>query len=126
VPHSLCTDCQHVRRGYVEILNFEIGVMFHSRPGKEYRALNPQCPLHSGSYDDRDGSKSSSGSSSGSESPHNDHTVILPFPYDLLRGAPYCHNGKSAFSHRPYLSDTKAEVSVIFNANTSNRIEISL
>jgi hypothetical protein len=49
VPHSLCTDCHHVRRGYTEILNFEIGVMFHSRPGKQYKALNPQCPLHSAS-----------------------------------------------------------------------------
>ena len=35
------------QQGYTDIANFEIGILFHSGPEKEYRALNPACPVHS-------------------------------------------------------------------------------
>ncbi len=77
----------------MELRNFELGVLFHSRPGRQYRALSGSCPMHS--------TKSCLVAEEG--------VVLLPLPYEVLGGQPYCAES-GAFLHRPYFHENQQEV----------------
>eukprot|EP01034_Spumella_vulgaris_P021695 gene21695-27745_t len=94
VPHGVCGDCGNIKSGYVEFRNFELGVMFHSRPGLRYRALSGKCPLH-GQQDPL----ASQGASRVS-----DDVVLLPLPFEVQGGDPYCSES-GHFQHRPYFHE---------------------
>lgn len=149
MPHSLCDSChniQHVtcsnssvllrlsisviffhshvfiavlHQGYTDLSNFEIGVMFHTRPDKDYRALNPDCTVHG---------NSTAIIAHGKEALAVDMTkssvVILPFPFDLEGGVPYYEEDEARFKHRPFFNGTSKEVCPLF-VNKSGRELIS-
>jgi hypothetical protein len=79
-------------QGYVEFRNFELGVLFHSRPGVQYRALSGRCPVHG------------KGSSPPLDVSGASDVVTLPLPYEVLGGDAYCSEG-GAFLHRPYFHE---------------------
>lgn len=45
-PYTICKDCRHLRRGFYEYRNFELGVFFHSTNNRQYVAYNSDCPIH--------------------------------------------------------------------------------
>lgn len=82
-------------QGYVEYRNFELGVLFHSRPGVRYRAMSGACPLHEElSSADRHTSVSES------------DVVLLPLPYEVLGGEAYCSES-GAFLRRPFFHENR-------------------
>lgn len=68
--------------------------MFHRRPGRRYRALTSSCRVHGGD--------ASSVPSMTMHCPPD--VVVLPLPYELMGGQPYC-GASGAFHHRPYFHE---------------------
>lgn len=101
VPHVLCRCCGNIRQGYIQFRNFELGVLFHSTNRRTYKALSENCPVHSGGENLYRSSASGAGSV---------EVIVLPVPYDILGGVPYCVDGK--FRRRPYMSDLHELVKV--------------
>ena len=86
---ELCKRCGHILPGYFEYKNFELGVLFHTSVGKQYRALNPTCPIHQHTKTFRDGK-----------------VIVLPVPYDMEGGQKYFDNQRCTFRKdlsRPWL-----------------------
>lgn len=81
VPYSVCSSCGHIRSGYWDYKNFELGVLFHSNKDRQYRALCGTCPVHTSNnlktafVDEKEEKK----------------LIILPFSYDIGEAKPFCN-----------------------------------
>ena len=96
--------------------------MFHTRPGKSYRALSADCPVHSKGTKHKSTLSSEAGSHSiegkggtdtDIESDEADSIVVLPFPFQVQGGIPYYEETDSRFTHRPFLNGSDREVFTI-------------
>ena len=92
-----------------------MGVLFHTRPGKCYKALNPECSVHGKSNRYQGKKRSNMGIDRTKGSPEEnasevDSTVILPFPFNVLGGIPYYEEAESRFKHRPFFNGSAKEV----------------
>lgn len=114
-------------------MNFELGVLFHSKPGKEYRALNPLCPTHSTPFTNyKDINKTEIGerkeatnitankfnekigynADEDGRGSRDNGMIILPFPFDLRGGKPYYEEDEGRFKHRPFINGSVKEVRI--------------
>ena len=79
MPYTVCITCRHVRQGYIEYRNFELGILFKSTKELQYKALYGDCPVH--------------GKSSTMQSNSSSNDIVLPFPYDLYHHSqPFCND----------------------------------
>ena len=91
--------------------------MFHTRPGKSYRALNANCTVHGtavttrchGGLDEEEDTLNADETDETDEADER-NIVILPFPFDLEGGSPYYEDDESRFKHRPFFNGTPKEV----------------
>ena len=96
--------------------------MFNTRPGKSYRALSADCPVHSKGTKHKSTLSSEAGSHSiegkggtdtDIESDESESIVVLPFPFQVHGGIPYYEETDSRFTHRPFLNGSDREVFTI-------------
>ena len=90
-------------------------MLFHTRPGRCYKALNPECSVHGKSNKYQGKKRSNMGIDRTKGSPEEnaseaDSTVILPFPFNVLGGIPYYEEAESRFKHRPFFNGSAKEV----------------
>lgn len=96
VPYSICEDCRHVRPGYREYRNFELGVLLTSTSKRQYVALTPTCPMHrplcSSSRGNGGAAMPSTVSAAASGNADIDRRILpLPLPYQVAGSRPYCN-----------------------------------
>ena len=101
--------------------------MFHTRPGKSYKALNPKCYVHGRTathpqtdstdilkrtFSSVEATINKSSTDDGDKDVVN-NIVILPFPFNVLGGVPYYEEIGARFSHRPFFNGSAKEVVII-------------
>lgn len=93
VGFSICNDCKHVRSGYWDYKNFELGVLFMSDDDKQYVAPCNSCSTTADSRDKRDKRRS------------------LPIPYEIRAAQPYIDGAMSSggpvLTTLPYFTNTQ-------------------
>ena len=90
-------------------------MLFHTRPGRSYKAMNPECLVHGKSvkYQGNKVSNMDTDKANGSSEGNKveaDSTVILPFPFNVVGGVPYYEETESRFKHRPFFNGSAIEV----------------
>ncbi len=98
VPYSICDCCGHIRRGYYEYRNFELGVLFQSSHDRQYVAVSPNCVMHQALVCPSSASASATEApSSPIKNPHSQQKlyVPLPVPYQVQGSLPYCDDRQS-------------------------------
>jgi hypothetical protein len=98
VPYSVCGDCHHVRSGYREYRNFELGVLLTSTSKRQYVALTPTCPVHRSLCSPTRGSgggattPSTAAFSAAASNVDAERRILpLPLPYQVTGSRPYCN-----------------------------------
>jgi len=87
-----CKICNGTIVGFVKFTNFEIGVLLHSRKGRQYRALCSACPQHSFRSEE----------SVAKDISMQDVAInVLPIPFDLLNNELY-HDTKGDLCFQPF------------------------
>lgn len=92
VPYSVCEDCHHVRSGYREYRNFELGVLLTSTSKRQYVALTPTCPVHRSLCSPTRGGGGGGGTAVLSNHVDAERRIVpLPLPYQVTGSRPYCN-----------------------------------
>eukprot|EP00981_Chlorochromonas_danica_P002612 scaffold504_cov189-Ochromonas_danica.AAC.47 len=94
-PYSVCHTCHHLRQGYWEYRNFELGVMFRSSSSRRYRLRHAACPEHG--HDPRPVIEV-------------DNEVYLPLPYQALSLQPFCDSKTGKLLSQPFFSEAQEAV----------------
>lgn len=98
VPYSVCTDCKHIKQGYTEYRNFEMGVMFRTSSKRQYKARSADCPLH------REDPQSTI-----RHPEHSRQAVILPIPFKVSGLQAYC-DATGHLLQQPFFNDREEAV----------------